>query len=90
MLYTSQRRLLSSVIFTGIGKPCLVMLAFELMLFVNRQFYDLIEIFRIGGFAPDTNYLFLGMSVICVLQQMNCADSVWHLKVTMLTAGYSA
>lgn len=25
-----------------------------------RQFYDLIEIFRIGGFAPDTNYLFLG------------------------------
>ena len=27
---------------------------------LRRQFYDLIEIFRIGGFAPDTNYLFLG------------------------------
>ena len=27
----------------------------------SRQFYDLIEIFRIGGPAPDTNYLFLGM-----------------------------
>lgn len=26
----------------------------------NRQFYDLIEIFRIGGYAPHTNYLFLG------------------------------
>jgi hypothetical protein len=25
-----------------------------------RQFYDLIEIFRIGGYAPNTNYLFLG------------------------------
>lgn len=28
---------------------------------VHRQFYDLIEIFRIGGYAPNTNYLFLGM-----------------------------
>jgi len=26
------------------------------------QFYDLIEIFRIGGHAPNTNYLFLGQS----------------------------
>lgn len=29
----------------------------------SRQFYDLIEIFRIGGFAPHTNYLFLGTIV---------------------------
>lgn len=27
------------------------------------QFYDLIEIFRIGGYAPHTNYLFLGPSL---------------------------
>ena len=26
----------------------------------SSQFYDLIEIFRIGGYAPYTNYLFLG------------------------------
>ncbi|EXX61110.1 Ppg1p [Rhizophagus irregularis DAOM 197198w] len=26
----------------------------------HRQFYDLIEIFRIGGYCPSTNYLFLG------------------------------
>lgn len=29
---------------------------------IHGQFYDLIEIFRIGGYCPDTNYLFLGMS----------------------------
>ena len=28
----------------------------------SRQFYDLLEIFRIGGYAPNTNYLFLGAS----------------------------
>jgi serine/threonine-protein phosphatase PPG1 len=27
---------------------------------IHGQFHDLIEIFRIGGWAPDTNYLFLG------------------------------
>lgn len=26
----------------------------------TSQFYDLIEIFRIGGYSPHTNYLFLG------------------------------
>ena len=26
----------------------------------DRQFYDLLEIFRIGGPSPHTNYLFLG------------------------------
>lgn len=29
---------------------------------IHGQFYDLIEIFKIGGWCPDTNYLFLGLS----------------------------
>ena len=29
---------------------------------IHGQFYDLIEIFKIGGYCPDTNYLFLGTS----------------------------
>jgi hypothetical protein len=28
---------------------------------IHGQFYDLIEIFKIGGWCPDTNYLFLGL-----------------------------
>ena len=27
---------------------------------VQKQFHDLMELFRIGGKAPDTNYLFMG------------------------------
>lgn len=31
---------------------------------IHGQFFDMIEIFKIGGFCPDTNYLFLGMIYI--------------------------
>ena len=27
---------------------------------IHGQLHDLIELFKIGGFAPDTNYLFMG------------------------------
>lgn len=29
---------------------------------IHGQFFDMLEIFKIGGKCPDTNYLFLGMS----------------------------
>ena len=32
---------------------------------IHGQFFDMIEIFRIGGFCPDTNYLFLGTPGLC-------------------------
>jgi serine/threonine-protein phosphatase 2A catalytic subunit len=27
---------------------------------IHGQFYDLVELFRIGGQCPDSNYLFMG------------------------------
>jgi hypothetical protein len=30
---------------------------------IHGQFFDMIEIFKIGGYCPDTNYLFLGRSI---------------------------
>lgn len=56
---------------------------------IHGQFYDLIEIFKIGGWCPDTNYLFLGKRA-----QTN-RDSLFALtrdefQVTMSIAACSA
>lgn len=42
---------------------------------IHGQFFDMIEIFKIGGFCPDTNYLFLGelSGVLACLVQTLCS-----------------
>lgn len=42
---------------------------------IHGQFFDMIEIFKIGGFCPDTNYLFLGELSLEVLACSPCCFS---------------
>jgi hypothetical protein len=52
------------------------------------QFYDLIEIFRIGGYAPSTNYLFLGIALLRLIDLLN--NFFYSLQATMSTEACSA
>lgn len=40
---------------------------------IHGQFFDMIEIFKIGGYCPDTNYLFLGT---VTRAPSTCCDSI--------------
>lgn len=42
---------------------------------IHGQFYDLIEIFKIGGYCPDTNYLFLGKAALPVSRSYQLASA---------------
>lgn len=48
---------------------------------IHGQFQDLLELFRIGGKCPDTNYLFIGDFVDRGIQSVETVSMLFCLKV---------
>lgn len=55
---------------------------------IHGQFFDMIEIFKIGGFCPDTNYLFLGeqsLRVLACSAEILSSAGIWLQHETLAT-----
>ncbi|KAI1795509.1 Metallo-dependent phosphatase-like protein [Ganoderma leucocontextum] len=63
---------------------------------IHGQFYDLIEIFRIGGYAPHTNYLFLGDYVdrglfsVETISLLTCLKLRWPDRVQLIRGNHES
>ena len=62
---------------------------------IHGQFFDMIEIFKIGGYCPDTNYLFLGKDrshehLPDIMRGRGIHANTLDMQVTTSTAGFSA
>jgi serine/threonine-protein phosphatase PPG1 len=63
---------------------------------VLSQFFDVLELFRIGGHCPDTNYLFLGDYVdrgyysLQTISLLVCLKLRWPERIHLLRGNHES